>query len=292
MTITYHKEPDQGSIQWHQARKGVITSSAICKFVTLTETPDWDDYPDLLTNMDQVGEALVAVGLVAKMAKEKADQQAGRLIDANPDAHIKSVIAQQAKDNPQLRGKAIDDPAHFYQLLSERTRPHLEENFEGLDMMRGKYDEDIARNIYSETYHNVEECGFITNTKHGFKLGMSPDGLVGVDGGIEIKSRRNGIQTRVIMEDLIEGRVPKEDLLQVQSSLLISGRSWWDYVLYSGGQPMAKVRAYPDKELHKKIIKICKAVDKRLTEETERYLEFISQFPPTEYAPFTTDIQV
>lgn len=183
--------------------------------------------------------------------------------------------------------------AHFYQILCDRITPHLEENFESWDMKRGKEDEIFARELYSETYHNVEECGFVTNDEHGdFTLGYSPDGLVGNDGLIEVKSRLNAIQVRAVMEDLIEWRVPKDDVLQVQAALLVTGRKWCDYIVYSRGLPMVKVRAEPIPEIHTAMIDVVTDVESRLKDQIGKYKEFISQFPATEYIPFSQGIGV
>jgi hypothetical protein len=57
---------------------------------------------------------------------------------------------------------------------------------------------DQARDLYSKHYAPVEQCGFVTNNKWGFTLGCSPDGLVGDDGMIEVKSRCQRFQVETI----------------------------------------------------------------------------------------------
>jgi hypothetical protein len=76
----------------------------------------------------------------------------------------------------------------------------------------------------------------------GFSLGYSPDGLVGDDGLIEVKCRRQKKHLQTILAD----EVPPENMAQLQCGLLVSGREWIDYVSYCGGMPMYVKRVYPD----------------------------------------------
>jgi hypothetical protein len=95
---------------------------------------------------------------------------------------------------PTLKIASNDkERAHLYELLAQRVTGYVEPHFESYDMERGKFDEEHARAKYSEEYAEVEEVGFITNDKLGFTIGYSPDGLIGDDGLLEVKSRsRNG----------------------------------------------------------------------------------------------------
>src|SRR3546814_1507000 len=63
-------------------------------------------------------------------------------------------------------------------------------------------DEIIARDEYTKHHAPVEQTGFITNDKWGFTIGYSPDGLVGDDGLIECKSRRQKYQVQTIIENV------------------------------------------------------------------------------------------
>ena len=128
------------------------------------------------------------------------------------------------------------------QKAAERETRFLEDHYQSFDMMRGHFQEEIARDIYSENYDTVTECGFITRKINGVNVGASPDGLVGEDGGIEIKSRLAKFQVRTI----IAGVVPDEYINQIQTTLLITGRKWWDFVQYSNGMPMFVKRVYTD----------------------------------------------
>jgi hypothetical protein len=116
-------------------------------------------------------------------------------------------------------------------------------------MLRGKEDEFYARQIYAERYAPVDEVGFVTNDGFGFTLGYSPDGLVGSDGLIEIKSRCQKYQVQAIVEHWRDGTTPDEFTLQVQSGMLATNRVWCDLISYSGGLPMIPMRIERNDEI-------------------------------------------
>lgn len=132
--------------------------------------------------------------------------------------------------------------SHLYELLAQRITGHVEETFESWDILRGREDEIEARLQYHQNYAPVEECGFITNDKWGFKLGFSPDGLVGDDGLIECKSRKQKYQIQTIVESAAANTIPDEFMLQCQTALIVSERQWIDFVSYSGGLHMSTTR--------------------------------------------------
>jgi len=127
-------------------------------------------------------------------------------------------------------------------LAAERITGHVEPVFANAAMERGTLDEPYARELYSEHYAPAHEVGFMVRDDFGFKVGYSPDGLVGDDGLIEIKSRNQKIQLKTILAD----EVPLENMAQIQCGLLVSGRDWLDYVSYCGGMPLFVKRVLPD----------------------------------------------
>lgn len=134
----------------------------------------------------------------------------------------------------------------MYDLLAQRITKYVEEGYIGYDMMRGEAEEVYARELYTQYHAPVEECGFITNYDFGFTLGYSPDGLVGDDGLIEVKSRAPKYQMQTIVED----KVPEEYLVQIQVGLMITQRKWCDFISYCGGLPMFVKRVEPDQVIH------------------------------------------
>lgn len=157
--------------------------------------------------------------------------------------------------------------AHVWELLAQRISRYVEPSYIGDDMLRGYEDEILARKLYAETCAPVEEVGFVTNDKWGLTLGCSPDGMVGDDGVIECKSRRQKYQ----VETIANLAVPDDHLLQVQALLLITERQWLDYISYSGGLPMMVLRVYPDAKVHDAIVEAAAAFEATVAEKLADY---------------------
>jgi predicted phage-related endonuclease len=156
--------------------------------------------------------------------------------------------------------------AHAYELAAQRINQYVEPHYIGDDMLRGHEDEVRARLAYAEKFGAVTECGFVTDDRWGFTIGYSPDALVGDDGLIECKSRRQKYQ----VQTLVDG-VPDEHVMQLQTGLLVTGRQWIDYVSYCGGMPMAVIRVEPDEEIQMAIIAAATAFEQRVAEIVADY---------------------
>lgn len=63
----------------------------------------------------------------------------------------------------------------------------------------------------------------------GNYAGATPDGLVGDDGGVEVKCPYSPGEH---VATLRTRQVPKQYKYQVDGSLLVTGRTWWDFVSY------------------------------------------------------------
>ena len=164
--------------------------------------------------------------------------------------------------------------AHLFELLAQRVTKYVEPHFVTDDMLRGHEDEIEAKRIYSESYAPVDSSvGFITNSKWGFTLGYSPDGMVGVDGLIECKSRRQKYQVQTLIENTLTGTIPADFMLQVQTGLLVSERAWCDFISYSGGLPMTTIRVWPDAKVQQAIIEAAGAFEARLSEKLSAFKE-------------------
>lgn len=152
-------------------------------------------------------------------------------------------------------------------LVAERVTGFVEPMHETADMERGTLDEPYARDAYSEHYEPVIEVGFMVRDFGGHRIGYSPDGLVGDDGLIEIKSRKQKIQLRTILAD----EVPLENMAQIQTGLLVSGREWLDYVSYSGGMPLYVKRVLPDPKWHEAILEAVYAFEDSAAQMIDAY---------------------
>lgn len=165
---------------------------------------------------------------------------------------------------------------HLYELLAQRVNNYVEPHFESFDMERGKFDEEHARAKYAEHFAPVEEVGFITNDKLGFTIGYSPDGLIGDDGLIEVKSRIQKHQMKTLVEYVAKGEIPPDYMIQCQTGLMVAERKWLDFVSYSGGMRMPVVRCYPDPVIQDAIANAATVFEQRLQEKRAIYENLIA----------------
>lgn len=99
----------------------------------------------------------------------------------------------------------------------------------------GKDLEQAATEAYEiETGNIVEPAGFLIHPEYDF-IGCSPDGLVGSDGGIEMKCPHD---EQVHVQTWLEG-MPLDHTAQVQGCMFVTGRRWWDFISYDPRQAPA-----------------------------------------------------
>ena len=214
----YHPDVVQGSEEWHEMRRGILTASEMSLILT------------------------------AKTLKPCSNDK---------------------------------ERAHVWEIAAQRISKFVEPSYVGDNMLRGWDDEIVARDLYSKHFAPVAEVGFVTNDQCGFTIGYSPDGLVGDQGLIECKSRKQKFQ----IETLATQRVPDEHVLQLQTGLLVTGREWIDFLSFSGGLPMAIIRVEPDPEIQAAIIAAATAFEARVQDRIAEYHAAIAEMPkviPTE----------
>jgi len=187
---------------------------------------------------------------------------------------------------PTLKMASNDkERAHLYELMSQRVTGYVEPHYVGDDMLRGHADEMEACMIYAKHFAPLQNIGFMTNSKWGFTLGYSPDGLVGDDGAVECKSRRQKYQAQTILEHLVDAKgatIPAEYVMQHQTGLLVSERKWIDFLSYSGGMPLVRIRVYPDPVIQDAIITVAGEFEARLAKRMSQYREIASGLIQTE----------
>lgn len=173
---------------------------------------------------------------------------------------------------PTLKIASNDkERSHLYELLAQRITKYVEPHYVSEDMLRGHVDEVEARNLYAEHYAPVQDMGFITNDRFGFAIGFSPDGLIGADGFIECKSRRQKYQIETITECVAEGLQPIDYLLQTQTGFLVSERQFCEFISFSGGLPMVTIRVWPDAKVMNAIAEAAGAFEERLAAKLAKY---------------------
>ena len=136
------------------------------------------------------------------------------------------------------RNKRTGDPLKAYhdliwQVVVERMTGEAVEGPQGFALQWGSDVEPFAREAYElETGNLVTECGFIVHPEFEC-AGVSPDGLIGSDGGLEMKCPKSSI---VHVERFISG-VPEEYMPQIQGGMWVTGRKWWDFVSFDPRMP-------------------------------------------------------
>ena len=173
-------------------------------------------------------------------------------------------------------------------LVAERITGWVDPVYVGGDMIRGTLDEPVARDWYGEHHASVSEVGFIVRDDWGFSIGYSPDGLVGDDGLIEVKSRRAKKHLATILAD----EVPAENVAQIQCGLLVSGRSWCDYVSWCGGMPMWTKRVFPDPAWQDAIVEAVRAFEATAAEMVATYTERTAGLPVTERTSYDLEMVI
>ncbi|MFY8047903.1 MAG: lambda exonuclease family protein [Erythrobacter sp.] len=163
--------------------------------------------------------------------------------------------------------------AHLFELLAQRITRYVEPTYISNDMLRGQEDEIEARALYAQHYAPVQTCGLMVRDFGWGKIGYSPDGLVGDDGLIECKSRRQRFHVETICQD----EMPADYHIQVQTGLLVSGRKWCDFISYSGGLPMCPIRVEVEPEVHSAILNAAQAFEERLAMRMAQYRQAIKE---------------
>jgi putative phage-type endonuclease len=122
---------------------------------------------------------------------------------------------------------------YMAQLICERMTGQKADSFTNAAMEWGTATEPLARAAY-EAFKDVlvDEVGII---EHPFlpMCAASPDGLVGIDGMLEIKCPN----TATHFDTLLTGKMPSKYMPQVQWQMACANRLWVDFVSYDPRAP-------------------------------------------------------
>jgi putative phage-type endonuclease len=133
------------------------------------------------------------------------------------------VTSKGAATSSTVRARYLNEK------IGERVSGSVQVHFVNDAMERGTNLEPKAREWYEATTGaDVVEVGFCHADKAG-RWGASPDGLVGDDGGIEIKCP----QRPAMIDALRREHSPTAYSVQVQGCMWVTGRSWWDVIVYT-----------------------------------------------------------
>lgn len=166
-------------------------------------------------------------------------------------ARLGLVSASRFKDvmtEPRSKSAEMSDTAYSYmcELIAEIVTGEQAE-IKGAALEWGTINEPEARDLYDMNYADVQKAGLILHDSR--RYGVSPDGLIGDDGMIEIKCPYNSTNH---VKTVLSGDVPKEHIPQIQGNLMVNGRQWCDFISFdpriSGKGRFFVKRVYRDDE--------------------------------------------
>lgn len=139
------------------------------------------------------------------------------------------VLARNKKTGEPL--KAYHDL--IWQVVVERMTGQAVEGPTGQALAWGTEVEPYAAEAYEmETGNVITKASFIDHPSYPFS-GCSPDGLIGDDGGLEMKCPKSSF---VHLERFLSG-VPDEYRPQIQGFMWVTGRKWCDFVSFDPRMP-------------------------------------------------------
>ena len=150
---------------------------------------------------------------------------------------FKEVMAKKGPRGGIQKGRQT----YMYKLAGEIISGEPMDNYTNFHMDRGSERESEGSDLYA-FLRDVEpvQVGFIRNGN----CGASPDALIGDDGLWENKDALAHIQ----IERLLKGVLPPEHKAQSQGQLMVSQRSWVDWMSHCRGLPPLIVRVERDEE--------------------------------------------
>lgn len=157
-------------------------------------------------------------------------------------------------------GKAFGDPAKKYAIeiaLEQITGVSASGGYSNSHMDRGHEDEPIARMMYEDQHFcEVLNGGFYDLGDYG----CSPDGHVGQDGLVEIKSALPHIQFNRIRKQSCDSATYKWQMI---GNMKAAGKPWIDFISYCAAFPEEK-RLYVIRHHAEEYADEFKMIDERL----------------------------
>lgn len=187
-------------------------------------------------------------------------------------SRVADVIAMTKAGKP-----GASRATYMGQLIAERLSGEPASSFSSAAMQWGTETEPMARGAYEFAQGvTVVEEGFIHH--HSIAMaGMSPDGLVGDDGLLEIKCPN----TSTHIDTLLGAKAPAKYIDQMQWQMACSGRQWCDFVSFDPRMPinmnMFLTRIERDDDrieyLEKSVIEFIVELDAKIEQLTSKYGE-------------------
>jgi predicted phage-related endonuclease len=177
------------------------------------------------------------------------------------------VLATSKKGDKKL--KAYDEL--IWDLATERITGQVDHSLDSYALRWGRDLEEYARQEYElltgEVVHQVDFIDHPTIAN----VGCSPDGLVGDDGGLEMKCPKD---SRIHLQRFDDG-VPEEYKPQIQGCLWVTSRAWWDFVSYDPRMPehlrLLRIRVERDEAFIENLAKEVAAAEVAVSAIVDRF---------------------
>jgi len=154
-------------------------------------------------------------------------------------------------DAVMAKGKGVSRRNYLVKVVAERLSNEIGESYSNSAMEWGVKTEPLARIAYEVSHGTlVEQIGFYKHPTIQW-VGVSPDGLVGEDGLVEIKCPN----TTTHIDYIDNGKVPTEYYKQIQCQLWVTGRQWCDFISFDPRikRELFVIRANRDEDLIKEM---------------------------------------
>ena len=265
--MTLHTYPDliQGTDDWLEARRGILTASTIGALITEQIVPaSRFTCPECDAPAEQP---------CFSKSRTKSPAPIKSIHPARTDLALSSGLTELAP----ATGITVD--ALTFGLAAERITGIVEPVYVNADMQRGHDEEPRARDYYTEHHAPATEYGFmVRELNDGTRVGYSPDGIVGDDGLIEVKAPRQKTHLRTILA----GSAPIEHMAQMQCGMWVSGRAWIDFISFYGGMPVFVQRVHASTEWANTIETVARRFEQQVTDITRQYADRTAGLPITE----------
>ena len=203
---------------------------------------------------------------------EKAPYQPGyedAVVQGTDDWHklrLGKVTASRVADvlSKGKTGESASRKTYRIELVAQRLTGQLAESFTNAAMEWGTATEPLARIAYElHTGSDVRQVAFIDHPTIEW-FGCSPDGLIGDDGLLEIKSPN----TTTHLDWMDDGKAPSKHIPQMMAQMACTGAQWCDFVSFDPRLPedlqLFVVRVQRDQEyidsMEKEVVKFLEEV--------------------------------
>jgi putative phage-type endonuclease len=171
---------------------------------------------------NEIGASMMQTQFPERMLQQGSDEWKTARLGHVSASCVADVMAKGKSGEAATRAK------YKSKLIAERMTGQSQDSYSNAAMEWGVEQESFARMAYEvsrETF--VDKTGFWKHPTIAW-LGVSPDGLVGADGLVEIKCPNSSTH----VDYLRANKVPADYYKQIQCQLWVTGRNWCDFISF------------------------------------------------------------